>query len=211
METGSTSFTLHGELLSSLDIQEWNRKMFFGEVFDNIGQVLSLARLQMAVLDPEKKEEARKIIESSGYLLAGVIKDLRNLARQPSPTAIMQKGFADSISYELERLAATGLVKTDFTIRGKLFRLEEVKELVLFSILQNFILEAACRDKCRYLTVDILYKAKKIFIRISYPAANRISDKSKEAEIRKRSRLVEAVITAHENQNKKIIVIKINK
>mgnify|MGYP003596481478 CR=1 FL=1 len=52
------------------------------EIFGNISQCVCLAKLQIAQMEINKKEEAMARIGEACLLLGKAVKDLRNLARQ---------------------------------------------------------------------------------------------------------------------------------
>lgn len=213
MKLNGISPMIHEELFSSLDIQEWNLKTFSREIYENIGQILGLAKFQIATLNPEK-EEARQIVKQSDQLLNSVIKDLRGLAKQLTPTEIMHKGFAASLSYELERLNSMGLCKTTFIFKGNAFRLNEIRELILFSIIQHYILKAFYIENARQMHVTVSYTKHMISISIYFPVNSDLNPGLKIKKgfgIIKRAGLIGAVIKSNRTRGHKNISIRIKK
>ncbi len=155
------------ELLSGFDIQDWNQQSFAREFYDNIGQILSLAKMRLATLNPEKKDETRQIVEQSSLLITKALKDLRSLARQMTPAEIMNHGFVASICKEIERLHSTGICKTSYHIQGLPFRLEPVRELILFSILHHYIYTGLYIEKCGSIRVSILFLKQSVRIEMN--------------------------------------------
>src|SRR5687768_156592 len=126
------------ELYSRLEIQERALKMYTKEIYENIGQVLSLAKLQLFGLQVEEAKTA-ETIQDSGKLVGKAITDLRNLTRQLSPEEIIRKGFAYAVCDELKRLTEARLCNAVFRVTGNYFSLGDVKELVAFNVLQKLI------------------------------------------------------------------------
>jgi glucose-6-phosphate-specific signal transduction histidine kinase len=124
------------ELNSRIEIQQRSLETYSKEIFDNIGQVLSLIKFQLSGL-PANEPNEQVQGAASRKLLAKAIADLRNLTKQLSPDEIVKKGFAASIEYELKRLAEAGLCKVDISIDDNAADLDDVKELVVFCILQQ--------------------------------------------------------------------------
>jgi len=214
MKKGGDKSIIHEGLLSSLDIQGWNLKSFAEEIYENIGQLLSLAKIQIATINPEKKEEARRIVESSDQLLNRIIKDLRSLARQLTPTEIMHKGFAASLHHELDRLNKIGLCRTDFLFTGNSFRLKEVRELILFSIIQHYILKALYIENARQINVTVLYKNDMIIISIYFTVNTEFDagfKKKKTVGVFRRARLIGALIRVTRKADLKNISIRVKK
>ena len=116
------------ELDSRIEIQERSLHAYAKEIFENIGQVLSLVKLQ---LQTESK------IPEPGKLLAKAISDLRNLTKQLSPDEIVKNGFGYAINCEFKRLSEAGFCRIEFCEEGTFVNLDEVKELVVFCVLQQ--------------------------------------------------------------------------
>lgn len=54
------------------------------EIYENIGQCLCLARLQLGNVDLEDKEKSLAIIGEANMLIGKAVRDLRNLVKQLS-------------------------------------------------------------------------------------------------------------------------------
>ena len=70
-------------LRARLEIREYFLRTIVNEVYENIGQVLSLVKVQLSMADLEHGEN--EIINSSGKLIGSVIKDLRNICHHLKP------------------------------------------------------------------------------------------------------------------------------
>ena len=201
-------------MLSSLDIQGWNLKSFAEELYENTGQLISLAKVQLATIDPEKKEETKNIIENSDRILNQVIKNLRSLARQLTPTDIIRKGFLSSLEYELERMNQLDLWKIHFTISGSPFRTDTRRELILFSVIQHYILEALYVEKAKKLSVIAGFSADMMKIRLSYPANPEllaVKKREKGMGMLQRAEHIGAVIISKRKSNSREISICLKK
>ena len=202
------------ELFSSLDIQDWNLRSFTQEIYENIGQLLSLVKIRIATLNPEKKEETHQIVEQSDSLLTKAIKDLRLLGRQLSPTEIIKKGFAESVRQEMERINRMGVCTSSISINGAAYRLEAIRELILFSILHHYIYRVLYKEKVKNMSLHISYRKKLIHIRMSWLAlpANEIIIGSKEnSSVLKRIRLINAEISTGRNKKERRIHIQVKR
>ena len=131
--TKKTISLIKEELNSRIEIQQRSLEAYSKEIFENVGQVLSLVKLQLQA----ENENATGKISESGKLLGKAIADLRNLTKQLSPDEIIKKGFAYAINCELKRLSEAGFCRFEFSEENDLISLEEVKELVVFCVLQQ--------------------------------------------------------------------------
>ena len=188
-KSGGLSITQEG-LLSSLDIQGWNLKTFTEEIYENIGQLLSLAKIQIATINPDEKEEAKQL----------------------TPIEIMQKGFLSSLQYELERLNKLEIGDIHFETSGNSFRLEDLKELILFSIIQHYILKALYIEHIKQIAVKADFSKTMIRISINYPVSSELLPLKKIKKgtgVLKRAVHIGAVISVKRKNNQKEISIRI--
>jgi len=155
------------ELDSRIEIQERSLHAYAKEIFENIGQVLSLVKLQ---LQTESK------IPEPGKLLGKAITDLRNLTKQLSPDEIIKNGFGYAINCELKRLSEAGFCRMEFCEEGSFINLEDVKELVAFCILQQLTYPVLdiyhpgfIRMNVQYLRTSIEIEVTRIFKEVPLP------------------------------------------
>src|SRR5688572_25223233 len=119
--TKKTIKLIKEELNSRIEIQQRSLQAYSKEIFENVGQVLSLVKLQ---LQTENENSTSKISES-GKLLGKAIADLRNLTKQLSPDEIIRNGFAHAINCELKRLNEAGFCRAEFFESGDFISLDE--------------------------------------------------------------------------------------
>ena len=165
-QTKKTTRALREELNSRIEIQERALQAYSKEIFENIGQVLSLVKLQLSGLQEEDKNYTGTAGES-GKLLAKAIADLRSLTKQLSPDEIIKKGFAHAISCELKRLNETGFCQAEVSVAGNFMNLEEVKELVVFCVLQQLTYPILNIHHPGLIRMNIGYKKNKIEIEVT--------------------------------------------
>lgn len=125
-------------LQSQLEIQEQTLKNISQEIHDNVGQVLTLAKLNLTTL-MMNDTQAPEQVKVSQQLIAKAINDLRSLSHSLNTEYVQNMGLVRSIEYELEMLQKTGAIKTSFHIEGIVQRLEAQKELIIFRIIQEAI------------------------------------------------------------------------
>ncbi len=131
--------SLNDELLKSqLEIQEQTLKNISQEIHDNVGQVLTLAKLNLATTNVAD-QAANEKIKTSQHLIGKAIQDLRDLSKSLNTEYVEEMGLLRSIEYELELLQKTETIETAFSIEGKVVKFEKQKELILFRIIQETI------------------------------------------------------------------------
>lgn len=125
-------------LQSQLEIQEQTLKNISQEIHDNIGQVLSLVKLNINTMNIQKPEDLQEKITDSKMLLVKAIQDLRDLSKSLDADQISTIGLLRAIETELNFLRKAG-IQASLDIAGKPYRPDTQKELILFRIAQEVL------------------------------------------------------------------------
>ena len=127
-------------LESRLEIQEQTMKNVSQEVHDNIGQLLSIVKLNMNLITGEEpKLLLQEKISDTTELVGKAIRDLRDLSKSLNSDSVAAKGLVKSIEFEFSRLKKSGAFATHFHIDGDSYNLPDNTELILFRIFQEAV------------------------------------------------------------------------
>jgi signal transduction histidine kinase len=138
MEKIDMHHSFQQELLrTQLEIQEQTLKNIGLEIHDNIGQTLSLVKLNLNTIDVEKQQGMQEKIYNSKELVSKAIHDLRSLSKTLNTEAILSSGLIRAVEYELQIIEKAGVFKTALTVSGNPVKLDPRKELILFRIVQE--------------------------------------------------------------------------
>ena len=144
-------------LQTQIEIQEQTLKNISQEIHDNIGQILSLAKLNLNTFENGETDANKTKIESTKQLVSKAINDLRNLSRSLHGDRISELGLQESVENELSILENTEQFKTHLKATGPPFRMPAQKEMVLFRIVQEALHNAVKHSKAANIYVDIEY------------------------------------------------------
>lgn len=124
-------------LQSKIEIQEQAFNNISRELHDNIGQQLSLAKLNLGTLkeihhtpDKEKIESAKELVSSSIYQIRSISKTLLG-------EKVSSMGIAEAIKNEVERINKLGMLNLNISFSGDHFSLGDQKEIILFRMVQE--------------------------------------------------------------------------
>lgn len=110
------------------------------EIHDNVGQVLSLARLNLGALDVNKPSGLEQQIGDVENLLGKAMFDLQRLAKGMNPGYVQEMGLIRCIEYELETIRKSGKFYAQLELDGDMMnKLREQEEIILFRIVQEVI------------------------------------------------------------------------
>lgn len=126
-------------LRTQLEIQEHTLKNISQEIHDNIGQTLSLVKLNLNTIDFEKQHALPQKLDNSKELVSKAIADLRSLSKTLHTDAILSAGLLKAIEFELGVIEKAGVYQTSLQVKGSPVSLQAQKELILFRIVQEAI------------------------------------------------------------------------
>ena len=156
----------HALLQTQIEIQEQTLKTISQEIHDNVGQVLSLAKLNLNTLEMAGGNREQKI-ESSIQLVSKAINDLRQLSRSLSGSKIADLGLQDATDNELKIIANTGQFATELIISGEPYFLQPQHEMVMFRIVQESLNNALKHSKAKNIFIEMHYEAAAFSIAIN--------------------------------------------
>jgi len=140
------------QLQTEIEIQEQTFQTISQEIHDNIGQLLSLAKLNLNTADI-----ANAKIQQSKELISESIVALRDLSKSLNAELIKEIGLSRSIQRELLILSRAGQYNTSVMEKGKPYRLDNQKELVLFRIFQETLNNVIKHSSATSVTVQLNY------------------------------------------------------
>lgn len=148
------------------EIQEQTLKYIGQELHDNIGQLLSLASMQMGMLGVSIAEEIKQPYLETQKIIRESLVEVRNLSKSLNTDVIQNRGFENSLKAEIERLNRMKLIAAKFIIDGDVLAFENKKDgIILFRILQEFISNTVKHSKASELNVFLNYSQDQLIIR----------------------------------------------
>lgn len=153
-------------LQTQLEIQEQTLKNISQEIHDNVGQVLSLAKLNLNTMDIAKTEQLQGKIDNTLSQVSKAINDLRDLSKSFNTDNITAIGLARAIEYELEMIKKTDFLTTEFEKTGVVKKLEPQKELILFRIVQEALHNIIKHAGAKTAKVSVTYSDKALELQI---------------------------------------------
>lgn len=122
----------HEKILLNIEneIQQETLTQVGRELHDNIGQLLSLAKLNLNSSKPEKQAEGKDYINQ-------IIKEVRALSKTLNLDWVESITMDEFISQQLERIQSTGFCKTYLDSDHSFNQLPKDKKLVLIRVLQE--------------------------------------------------------------------------
>jgi signal transduction histidine kinase len=148
-------------------MQEQTFRTISQEIHDNIGQVLSLVRLQISTVNPIDLSATEQKITSSKELLDQALDDLRNLSKQLNPEHVGSHPLSGLLRSQLDIIRKAGLHETHFEMHGEETPLDPGKKLIVFRIAQEALNNVLKHAAARNISVVLMYLPDKTLLSIN--------------------------------------------
>lgn len=150
------------------EIQEQTLKSIGWELHDNVGQLLSVASMQLSILGTQVSPEIKGSIKETTNIVRDSLKEVRSLSKSLNNEVILNNGFEKSISNELDRLKRMKFNSAELIVKGKTIPITNKKhEIIIFRILQEFLSNAVKYSEAQNLKVLLDYNDKNLQIQAS--------------------------------------------
>src|SRR5690606_14410420 len=125
---------------TQVEIQEQTLKNIGQELHDNIGQLLSVANMQLSILNTQVPEDIKESFTETKNVIRDSLGEVRALSKSLNSEVIANRGFQLSVQNEIERLNKLKLLNAQLIIEGNPENFKNSKDsIILFRILQEFL------------------------------------------------------------------------
>ena len=143
-------------LKSQIEVQNQTLQHIGRELHDNIGQLLSVAKINLNVLEESNIAE-HEYIKQTNEIISQSINDLRALTKSLDGDFVKDFGLEESISHELQRIRKTKKFETEISVLGTKRKLGYEIEIVIFRIVQEALNNALKHSKAKNIDVVLQY------------------------------------------------------
>jgi signal transduction histidine kinase/ligand-binding sensor domain-containing protein len=131
------------QIKAAIQAQEEERKRISRDLHDDIGTKLSALKLFISSLELKAQaihhEEIVSLAQNSEQFIQEVVKDLRTLLINLSPTVLEDFGYTNAVEGLANKINETKLIHFDLNVFGFKKRLQKDYELALYRITQELI------------------------------------------------------------------------
>ena len=149
---------------SRLEIQEQALQNISWEIHDNVGQLLSTAKMQLNMVQFALPEEHQASIQEPSDIVGKSLQELRGLAKSLNPETIKNKGLITSITQEISRFNRLNFINATVEVSDDYYDLSNEKEIILFRILQEFCNNTLKYSKAKDLSISLNFMEDKLLI-----------------------------------------------
>lgn len=162
-----TMKTLFNEQLlkSQLEIQEQSFNSISMEIHDNVGQTLSLLKVQLNIIDQTEKFDRNLLGEAKSNVGKALV-DLRDIAKSLNTDRLQQASLIDITSHELQRVSNLGIAGTVLNCEGEEREVNAGKKLILLRMMQECLQNSIKHAQASLISINFNYNNEKLEVKI---------------------------------------------
>ena len=149
-------------LQSQIEMQDQTLKNISQEIHDNVGQVLSLAKLNLSILSMQMKDNEK--LTDIKELVSKAISDLRDLSTGYYADRLAENGLFVTIRHEVKQLEKTGLYTIHFDSEIKEKVVDKHTTIFVYRMVQEILNNIVKHSAAKNIWLHMFDKDKKIHI-----------------------------------------------
>ncbi|MCH3881659.1 sensor histidine kinase [Tenacibaculum aquimarinum] len=143
---------------SQIEIREQTLRNISWELHDNIGQLLTLAKIQLQNATEDSIPEISETITKS-------LTELRILSKLINPEFIKNIELKDAIQLEVDRFNRLNFLESKLIVNGESRILDQKAGIIIFRMLQEFFSNTVKHSKATKLDVELTYTETELKIK----------------------------------------------
>lgn len=176
---------------TQIEIREETLRNISWELHDNIGQLLTLAKIQLQNASKENIQEVSETITKG-------LTEVRSLSKLINPEAIKNINLTEAVQLEIDRFNRLNFINSNLKVLGDEKIIDKKHSIIIFRILQEFFSNTIKHSKASTLNVVLDYKEDTLKIIAKDNGVGFSSNEKKEGigliNIKKRASLIKAEI-----------------
>ncbi len=153
-------------LKAQLEIQEHTFEAISQEIHDNVGQVLSLAKVQINIIH-ESQHMDKGLLMGIKENIGKAMADLRDLSRSLNSERVCDCSIHETLLQETERINRTGILQAAFRVEGDTREMPPQKKLIVFRIVQESIQNCIKHAEASQVSILCRYRSEDVQISVS--------------------------------------------
>jgi len=145
---------------SKIEIKEQTLTNVSRELHDNIGQILSVALMQMNILIENNDSYTMSELVKIKDLVNKSLNEIRLLSKVMNGDVFLNTNFIAAISEDLDRIKALKKIKCNLNINGEIKKINTEHETIIYRILQESISNILRHSHSDSITINVLFTKK---------------------------------------------------
>jgi signal transduction histidine kinase len=150
--------------------QEAERKRLSLELHDQVGQMLTAIRMEIANLGrigPHDAERFREHVQQAKQVAEGAMKTVRDLAMGLRPSMLDDLGLGPAVEWLCREFSRTSGIPADVEIEGPLARLTDAQKTGLFRVVQESLTNVMRHARAKHVVVRLVESADRLVLEVA--------------------------------------------
>ena len=148
-----------------LEIQEQTFHYLSQEIHDHVGQLLSLARIQLSSFK-ENQPVDFPLLRDAHDNVTRALQDLRSLAKGLHAGHIRQFSIREAVDEEVQRIRKAANLTVSVTSEGDEKKIKDEKQLILFRIIQECLQNCLKHAQAQSINIGFTWYAEQLRVRV---------------------------------------------
>lgn len=148
-----------------LEMQEQAFNRISEEIHDNVGQLLSLTKIQLSSLEESHIVDHETLSEARSNVARAIV-DLRNLAKSLNTSHIGSLSITKAAEEEGTRITRAGVMSVSVTSEGVEMPLSEERQVILFRIIQECLQNCVKHAEATYVNIGFTWYPDQLRVRV---------------------------------------------
>lgn len=187
------------------EIQEQTLKNVGQELHDNVGQLLSVANMQLSLVASQAQESLKTKVDETKGVISDAINEVRGLSKVLNSEVIQNFGLFQSIKNEIDRINKLHKINAELVIKGDIKELHSRDAIILFRIFQEFLSNTIKYADAKSFIVKLTYNNDNLVIMANDDGKgfdiNTVKKGSGLINMKSRAKLINAELKLNSNQN----------
>lgn len=144
-------------LRAQIEVQEQTLNHISQELHDNIGQILSLVKINLNNINGQEDHPANQKINSTKMLVGKALNDLRSLSKTLDANYVLRSKLSEAIQFELGYIEQAIGCKTQLLVEGAERMLSPQQQIVVFRITQEVLNNAIKHANAENISVTLTF------------------------------------------------------
>ena len=168
-EINDLRIEFHNEVINAqFEKEEQTLHRISQEIHDNIGQLLSLVKLNLNTMDIANCTSLlQDKVTLTKELVGKAIVDLRQLSKSLNSTHLTQQFLSKSLQLELDIINRIDQYITQLNVKGEEIIFDPQKQLILFRIAQESLNNIIKHAQAKQIEISLNYEAESLYLTIA--------------------------------------------
>lgn len=158
LEKMTSEFLFQSELTKSkIEIKEQTLTTVSKELHDNVGQILSVALMQINIITEDDTKCTKHNLLDLKHLVNKSLNEIRMLSKLMNGSILLESSFIEALSDDLDRITQLKKINCILNINGEIQSINKEHETIIYRILQESISNILRHSQSETITVNIYF------------------------------------------------------